>query len=244
MPSAGRRPRPRGAGRGVRSSLARAGAHPEGAGYEPQRADLETSGGFIHRAMYERLLVAELVIRRRFLREPNVAYEWARGTAPAALARCSSARTATSRARRGSPSTTARCAWLPYDIAPDGSLRACRGGAGTRWSAHQRRARRDHAQRQPDPAGVRDGALGEALARETDVSCQRMKYVSAQAGGSPRCLPEGWRGELEAIQRELTTDPPTRRSPSSTPTSWRCSSPAREEALRPDGVPFAKLPPG
>src|SRR5256885_9017600 len=46
-----------------------------GAGYETQRADLETSGGFVHRAMYERLLVAELVVADVAFGNPNVAYE-------------------------------------------------------------------------------------------------------------------------------------------------------------------------
>jgi len=45
------------------------------AGLECVRADFEASGGFIHRSMFERLLVAEYVIADLTLANPNVAYE-------------------------------------------------------------------------------------------------------------------------------------------------------------------------
>lgn len=45
------------------------------AGFECVRADFEATGGFIHRPMYERLLVAEYVIADLTLANPNVAYE-------------------------------------------------------------------------------------------------------------------------------------------------------------------------
>jgi len=44
-------------------------------GFECVRADFEAAGGFIHRPMYERLLVAEYVIADLTLANPNVAYE-------------------------------------------------------------------------------------------------------------------------------------------------------------------------
>jgi len=44
-------------------------------GFECVRADFEAMGGFIHRPMYERLLVAEYVIADLTLANPNVAYE-------------------------------------------------------------------------------------------------------------------------------------------------------------------------
>lgn len=44
-------------------------------GLECVRADFEASGGFIHRPMYERLLVAEYVIADVTLANPNVTYE-------------------------------------------------------------------------------------------------------------------------------------------------------------------------
>lgn len=44
-------------------------------GFECVRADFESAGGFIHRPMYERLLVAEYVIADLTLANPNVAYE-------------------------------------------------------------------------------------------------------------------------------------------------------------------------
>jgi len=47
----------------------------ESAGLEAIRADFETSGGFIHRAMFERLLLAEYVIADLTFANPNVAYE-------------------------------------------------------------------------------------------------------------------------------------------------------------------------
>jgi tetratricopeptide (TPR) repeat protein len=42
---------------------------------EPVRADYEDSGGFVHRPMYERLLVAEYVVADLTFNNPNVAYE-------------------------------------------------------------------------------------------------------------------------------------------------------------------------
>lgn len=47
----------------------------EAAGLECIRADYEEGGGFIHRAMYERLLVAEYVVADLTLANANVAYE-------------------------------------------------------------------------------------------------------------------------------------------------------------------------
>lgn len=44
-------------------------------GLECVRADFEASGGFIHRPMYERLLVAEYVVADLTLANPNVTYE-------------------------------------------------------------------------------------------------------------------------------------------------------------------------
>jgi hypothetical protein len=46
-----------------------------GAGLECIRADFETTGGFIHRPMYERLLVAEYVVADVTLANANVMYE-------------------------------------------------------------------------------------------------------------------------------------------------------------------------
>jgi tetratricopeptide (TPR) repeat protein len=47
----------------------------EDAALEPVRADFEPSGGFVHRPMYERLLVAEYVVADLTFGNPNVAYE-------------------------------------------------------------------------------------------------------------------------------------------------------------------------
>jgi len=46
-----------------------------GAGMECIRADFEPGGGFIHRPMFERLLVAEYVVADLTMSNPNVAYE-------------------------------------------------------------------------------------------------------------------------------------------------------------------------
>ena len=46
-----------------------------GAGMEVIRADYEPSGGFIHKPMYERLLVAEYVVADLTFANPNVMYE-------------------------------------------------------------------------------------------------------------------------------------------------------------------------
>lgn len=45
------------------------------AGLDCVRADFELSGGFIHRPMYERLLIAEYVVADMTFSNPNVAYE-------------------------------------------------------------------------------------------------------------------------------------------------------------------------
>src|SRR5215471_15393494 len=47
----------------------------EAAGLDPIRADFEPGGGFIHKPMLERLLVAEYVIADLTLSNPNVMYE-------------------------------------------------------------------------------------------------------------------------------------------------------------------------
>jgi hypothetical protein len=47
----------------------------EAAGLEPIRADFEPAGGFIHKPMLERLLVAEYVVADLTLANPNVMYE-------------------------------------------------------------------------------------------------------------------------------------------------------------------------
>lgn len=47
----------------------------EEAGLEPIRADVEPGGGFIHKAMLERLLVAEYVVADVTMANPNVMYE-------------------------------------------------------------------------------------------------------------------------------------------------------------------------
>lgn len=47
----------------------------ESAGLESKRADFEESGGFIHKAMFERLLLAEYVVADLTFANPNVTYE-------------------------------------------------------------------------------------------------------------------------------------------------------------------------
>ncbi|HEY6968359.1 MAG TPA: DUF4071 domain-containing protein, partial [Candidatus Angelobacter sp.] len=47
----------------------------EAAGLEAIRADFELAGGFIHKPMLERLLVAEYVVADLTLANPNVMYE-------------------------------------------------------------------------------------------------------------------------------------------------------------------------
>lgn len=47
----------------------------EQAEIECQRADFDPSGGFIHRSMFEALIVAEFVVADLTLANPNVTYE-------------------------------------------------------------------------------------------------------------------------------------------------------------------------
>src|SRR5450756_709499 len=75
----------------------------ERAGVEPIRADEERLGGFVHLAMFERLLLAEIVLADLTLASPNVMYELGirHATRP-----------------RATISVFARVGHLPFDLSP------------------------------------------------------------------------------------------------------------------------------
>ena len=75
----------------------------ERAGIEPIRADEERLGGFVHLAMFERLLLSEIVLADLTLASPNVMYELGirHATRP-----------------RATISVFARIGQLPFDLSP------------------------------------------------------------------------------------------------------------------------------
>ena len=75
----------------------------ESAGIEPVRADEERVGGFVHLAMFERLVLAEIVLADLTLASPNVMYELGirHATRP-----------------RATISTYATVSQLPFDVSP------------------------------------------------------------------------------------------------------------------------------
>jgi hypothetical protein len=90
-----------------------------GAGLEPIRADFEPAGGFIHKPMLERLLVAEYVIADLTLANPNVTYEVGvrhGATARATLLVCASPFV------KSLPFDFKPLRVLPYTLAGDGSV--------------------------------------------------------------------------------------------------------------------------
>jgi hypothetical protein len=91
----------------------------EAAGLEAIRADFEPSGGFIHRPMLERLLVAEYVVADLTLANPNVSYEV--GVRHGASARATLLICAEQFVSR-LPFDFKPLRVLPYNLAADGSL--------------------------------------------------------------------------------------------------------------------------
>src|SRR5437868_8347281 len=91
----------------------------EAAELDPIRADFEEAGGFIHKPMFERLLIAEYVIADLTLANPNVTYEVGvrhGATARATLLACAD------QLIQSLPFDFKPLRVLPYAIATDGSL--------------------------------------------------------------------------------------------------------------------------
>src|SRR3954452_24640759 len=91
----------------------------EAAELDPIRADFEEAGGFIHKPMFERLLIAEYVIADLTLANPNVTYEVGvrhGATARATLLACAD------QLIQNLPFDFKPLRVLPYAIASDGSL--------------------------------------------------------------------------------------------------------------------------
>jgi tetratricopeptide (TPR) repeat protein len=98
-------------------------------GLEAIRADFEPSGGFIHRAMLERLLVAEYVVADLTMANPNVMYEV--GVRHGASARATLLLCATSFVST-IPFDFKPLRMVSYQLAADGSLADESGAALTR----------------------------------------------------------------------------------------------------------------
>ena len=98
----------------------------EEAGLEPIRADVEPAGGFIHKPMLERLLVAEYVVADLTMANPNVMYEV--GVRHGASARATLLLCATSFVDK-MPFDFKPLRMVSYDLEADGSLSDASGDA-------------------------------------------------------------------------------------------------------------------
>lgn len=181
----------------------------ENEGLECVRADFEASGGFIHKAMYERLLVAEYVIADLTLANPNVTYEVGVRHGAAAgttLLICGQ-----------NPSLT----WLPFDFAPlrtlvyeldaQGSLSEA---AAEKLSGELRtRLRQARSGELPSDNPIMQITAFVPSARiehqKTDVFLQRMRYASEIGRRVADALQEPNHDSsiatLEAVEREVCT---------------------------------------
>jgi len=178
----------------------------EGAGYQTDRADLEQSDGLIHRAMYERLIVAELVIADISFGNPNVAYEVG-------------VRHGTGRARtilvgaqvyveKGIPFDIGPMRVLTYGIEPDGTMSAASADALGKALIARIQQEREGLLPTDNPIVQVTGLApwGGPSHLKVDVFLQRMKYVDETSRKISELVgKKGGEEELDAIERELTS---------------------------------------
>jgi hypothetical protein len=178
----------------------------KGAGYQTDRADLEHSGGLIHRAMYERLLVAELVIADISFGNPNVAYEVGvrHGTGRARTVLIG----AQAWVEKGIPFDIGPMRVLTYGIQPDGTMTTASAAAlGKALEARIQEEREGHLPTDNPIVQVTGLApWGGPSHLKVDVFLQRMKYVDELSRRISELVgKKGGEAELEAIERELTS---------------------------------------
>jgi hypothetical protein len=148
----------------------------EAAGLESIRADFEPSGGFIHRPMLERLLVAEYVIADLTLSNPNVLYEI--GVRHGASARATLL-VGADRFLKDLIFDLRPLRVLPYKLAEDGSIEDAEG----RKLAEGLRERLELARRgglpidNPIMQVTSWKPLGTIEHSKTDVFLQRLQYT-------------------------------------------------------------------
>jgi hypothetical protein len=178
----------------------------EQAGYQTDRADLEQSGGLIHRAMYERLIVAELVIADISFGNPNVAYEVGvrHGTGRARTVLVG----AQAYVEKGIPFDIGPMRVLTYGIDAEGAMSAA--SAATLGKALEARIQDERQGLLPTDNPIVQvtgmSPWGGPPHQKIDVFLQRMKYVDQTSRRiSDLVGKKGGEDELEAIQREITS---------------------------------------
>lgn len=178
----------------------------EGAGYQTDRADLEQSGGMIHRAMYERLLVAELVIADISFGNPNVAYEVGvrHGTGRAHTILIG----AQAYVDKGIPFDIGPMRVLTYGIEPGGAMTAASSAALEKALTARIQQEREGVLPSDNPIVQVTGLApwGGPPHQKVDVFLQRMKYVDETSRKiSDLVGKKGGEEELDAIEREITS---------------------------------------
>jgi tetratricopeptide (TPR) repeat protein len=147
------------------------------ANIECVRADFEASGGFIHRPMYERLLVAEYVVADLTLGNPNVAYEVGvrhGASSGATILICASSHV------NMLPFDLRPLRVIAYDLGEDGRV----GRAAANKLKTALRERIELARRRELPADnpivqvTRLGPSAEVDHSKTDVFLHRMRFAS------------------------------------------------------------------
>jgi hypothetical protein len=167
------------------------------------RADFEPYGGFIHRTMYERLLLAEFVVADLTFSNPNVAYEvgirHAAATGRTVLV-CEEA----SLAKIGFDFRPFRI--LPYRLEKDGSFAAA--DADAFFAALTKRLREAASDTYPSDnplLQITSWTVREDIAHsKTDAFLERMRYASDVGQEVAEALIEGSQKALDRL-REIET---------------------------------------
>jgi len=178
----------------------------ERAGYQTDRADLEQSDGLIHRAMYERLLVSELVIADISFGNPNVAYEVGvrHGTGRARTILIG----AQAYVEKGIPFDIGPMRVLTYRIEPDGTMTAASAAALEQALVARIQQEREGLLPTDNPIVqvTWTSPWGGPAHQKVDVFLQRMKYVDDTSRKISELVGKrGGEEELDAIERALTS---------------------------------------
>jgi hypothetical protein len=175
----------------------------EQAGLEAVRADFEPGGGFIHKPMLERLLVAEYVIADMTMANPNVMYEV--GVRHGASDRATLLVCATSFIDR-MPFDVKPLRVISYELGADGSL-ADKSGAALAQIVCERLGLARSGQLSNDNPIVQITAwkpAGSIEHSKTDVFLERLQFTGALGERIKRAV--AIRNQQEAIERLATLE--------------------------------------
>jgi hypothetical protein len=171
------------------------------------RADFEPGGGFVHRAMFERLLVAEYVVADLTLANPNVAYEI--GVRHGASSRPTILIGAGGEFMKDLPFDFRPLRVLPYDLGQDGSLSA--EAATALVEGLRERLRQARAGTLPVDNPIMQVTTWSPTGRlehdKTDVFLQRLRYAGEFGERVAVALDKADPGEaiavLQALEQEI-----------------------------------------